>query len=960
MPFTPTCPTDDGRQPFPSAFADLTAISPLARNQLVTAERLFHTDAYEDRNKFWNLYLRPHLLDEARDIHVCLAPKKEYGAHRHEHAATMLRAGADDQHLQAFTQLFAHPMRLPQWIGDHWGPRPTERLTNAGFAIQTFEVDSPLIEMFETQMGWCRSAGKKTVDSPIGRVDQMLKRFHDFRGIAVVYSGNRSLHIHTIWDTRHLSRALSDAAGDRQLAAWQGDLSDADFQRLYRSVWEELAVEIKQVLQLEGEFDAELSRMSQLRRLPWGTRLAGADGKPNALGIPDETLVTQCVLYDTVRVRAPKSADEWLFAPAKVQQQRKDIRNVTARLSDRGLADAGDPRLIETLQEYCEQVWRRLYPRPVAAHQVDGEWRVYFQNSPGDQNPSSVMAGDHNTVLIHSRDPNVLGGQSFAFDLPVDDVVAMLLKEIRENRKQPGPAGYLLGAHFLSKQFTQRATDISTARASLEGITGLMKTRPLVLLGVEGVGKSRNLMRSLPYERLDKAIKHAGDPRGFLAFSCLSYEQARAKCEEFNALHADGSFIGKVLPSFSRLYGEACEKLGVKKMSPAAAAKSGARTFVQAVRERQPSVYAEMLSLKQAIWGEKSANFDPLYTVVFTVHALVQNWGRESNSRLWMHPDAEAHLGNKAQEDRLRQEMMISDVIHDEITFTDFIDIESRSLVEWAWGVRRSISYWERAGLAEQYRAYEAAVKPDEMTFDHFRKILKMDFRKKDLVAVDAAKAPFGVGRNNLYLDQHGAEFYLRARHWRSALGARIVYLTTEELPTRVAQAVYQGEGKGLSVLDLRFPKELPNSAASVWVTKLAKAAGLRKLVERLRADEPDLFLITDGRERLELANACTLVSSRGRNDLSDRDIATIIMPPHPDQYAKLALIADACGIDGIMPLAYRDVIQQAVARNSGYRYSGYGHLVVINNHLFRDLGGDAFAAGGRYKLERTCIKEAA
>ncbi len=83
------------------------------------------------------------------------------------------------------------------------------------------------------------------------------------------------------------------------------------------------------------------------------------------------------------------------------------------------------------------------------------------------------------------------------------------------------------------------------------------------------------------------------------------------------------------------------------------------------------------------------------------------------------------------------------------------------------------------------------------------------------------------------------------------------------------------------------------------------------------------------------------VVSARGRNDLQDKHISTILTFLAKDEYCRLNFVAQRFGIDDIYQDHYRDQLNQAAGRNSGLRKNHatpYDHEVIVSPTLHRCL----------------------
>jgi hypothetical protein len=101
------------------------------------------------------------------------------------------------------------------WI-DKASLSPRERTYNAGFAVYTIESDTdPLHEQLRV-----------VYSGRLKRIDTELRRFRDYRGYEVVYSGGKSLHFHFCFDLRHLKRDLAVSSNSSYRDNWTRDLPD--------------------------------------------------------------------------------------------------------------------------------------------------------------------------------------------------------------------------------------------------------------------------------------------------------------------------------------------------------------------------------------------------------------------------------------------------------------------------------------------------------------------------------------------------------------------------------------------------------------------------------------------------------------------------------------------------------------------------------------------------------------
>ena len=111
---------------------------------------------------------------------------------------------------------FTNPLLLPvgydapDFEVEH-APAPKDRLTNAGFIVVTSELDCERIEEFEQNLDWFAGKDGDFASAPFAALDKELGRHQDYRGYCAVYSGRRSIHMHFVYDTKHLINAPWEA-----------------------------------------------------------------------------------------------------------------------------------------------------------------------------------------------------------------------------------------------------------------------------------------------------------------------------------------------------------------------------------------------------------------------------------------------------------------------------------------------------------------------------------------------------------------------------------------------------------------------------------------------------------------------------------------------------------------------------------------------------------------------------
>ena len=288
----------------------MSFLKPTTLNRMIKAIQ-------KPQNKLFNR-LYPEILNVRDGSYICLsddlwAKGKSQG--QIEDAVNRQTAPAQLQELFSY---FTNPMRLCDKRGrEYIGPPPLERVVNRGHLVLTFEYDPDRNEreFLEQQIRWSIAGTDKRC-----RLDVLydaLCEFRDFRHLEVVWSGNKSFHIHALVDSRHLAR--SRFAGEIEVppGAYPEIPGGLMFRSGLMACWSPVEQIIHQTLEIEIPPDPRLKEPDRYRRTPWGVRIATDhrdDPAKNILEAPAGTRIPQIVTYSRGRAY-PKSGDEWLLPP---------------------------------------------------------------------------------------------------------------------------------------------------------------------------------------------------------------------------------------------------------------------------------------------------------------------------------------------------------------------------------------------------------------------------------------------------------------------------------------------------------------------------------------------------------------------------------------------------------------------------------------------------------------------
>jgi hypothetical protein len=642
--------------------------------------------------------------------------------------------------LQELFAYFTNPLRLCDKRGrEYIGPPPLERVVNRGHLVLTFEYDPDRNEreFLEQQIRWSIAGTDKRC-----RLDVLydaLCEFRDFRHLEVVWSGNKSFHIHVLVDSRHLAR--SRFAGEIEVppGAYPEIPGGLMFRLGLMACWSPVEQIIHQTLEIEIPPDPRLKEPDRYRRTPWGIRIATDhrdEPSKNILEAPAGTRIAQIVTYSRGRAY-PKSGEAWLLPPQTFFDEARRFR--PSRSPRPSTTEALDPttkeELIAAINRLCESLFGAPEKAPFAVgiDRYRGDWRIRFRNNVQDGTPGSFLIGRYNTIAVGSMDPDI-SRRRFEFPISANELVETFLSRGTLSAGLPSRSQSWLERFFTdtmdwlhqprlseASEFvagddraldgTQQRVDFpywplverppnrdtvipkTTFRSVLECATNHQLS---AIVSAEGASKTSTALDVMLDDRDNYRVFHPG----FLVVACRSYEQAHRKCTEFNKCKGpEKGFRGIVLRSFDEVFREIVPGF---RSSAERAARNGFSSEIEAVYAGPSNAHVEVINqYRHQIqyelgWrGGQERGFDRTFrdsTVIFTTHGLVQNWFHPGGTRYWLHPRFEEWLRarNNLDYEKERQirgqiqcETQLSWVLHDECSMADLMTIHPRDDVAW-------------------------------------------------------------------------------------------------------------------------------------------------------------------------------------------------------------------------------------------------------------------------------------
>ncbi len=464
---------------------------------------------------------------------------------------------------------------------------------------------------------------------------------------------------------------------------------------------------------------------------------------------------------------------------------------------------------------------------------------------------------------------------------------------------------------------------------------------------------------------------------GHQIVACKSYAQAEEQYEDY--LHWYQHTITTsptieppaplLIRSFSETYRRYCADVDIDFISLTDALTMGCESQVEAVMKFQPTAFAAVTALKDQAWhftknvGVQINGFvDVTSVLVFTVHDLAQGYNQVSKSKAWLNPSfTPAALTNADTWIALATEFKAYRIIHDELSLKDFVHLAHDDEVRLANQFKKTVSArcndnW--ANIKQSQRLSEflilACDDMSEIGFHRINEVADLNFGHDDIVHVDFHAMPFGVANkpDALYRAAHGRAVYVRDQTWWSKLKARVVFTTTETLPADVAAAIFaQSSPRRGRVVRWDGDAFFPRDHVRLKVETRANKKKIDDLVTDILTDpnqQTDLIIsdMASGPQVMSHARA------RGSNNLSDKDLASVLTYIGEVEYMELNVIGQKYGIADTIKASYLDRYNQAAGRNRGLRgnqLQPYQHDVYIAPRLLRNLGGIATFQQGRY-----------
>jgi hypothetical protein len=835
------------------------------------------------------------------------------------------------------------------WI-DEANLLPGERTHNAGFAVYTFEPDS---DTLDDQL-------RVIYSGQLRHIDADLRRYRDYRGYEVVYSGGKSLHFHFCFDLRHLKRNLAVSGNSSYRDNWTRDLPDNLLRPAYAATWDQLAARFCEIADLKP--DPRLRSWEQLRRCPWAFRLIK---RAHPLGLPSGHLIPQPVLASNIFRNIKREATDWFHDPDKLGELCRDehVRrrkpviepefNVTSR--EQKLFDRHAPAIFEQIIGATPQARHTgspgaQYPELAGFEVTETGLRCRFYNGPSDENPSSFCEGNRSRILLQGQHhfdsdgiplgttPNqifdwIVSQNRVEGDVPPDDWIMRRYKAAVNDRASL--------AQFIDEHIVEMtAPPVESARpAWIEKLLGRedIPNTHVLLRGPQGCGKSTKTMTKIP-------IIHENHP-GVIFFSSPSIQQAEEKIETFERVNKDERFVPFLYLSLTALYERFSPSLD--RIDHIEILEEGGSSWLHAVFERQRDVYEAMFNYRCRLLDLRAESKFP---ILFGTHETVRQHVAAGMTRLFYSPGfSEKWFETMGLQERdnwrnhLLGQNWIHRVIVDEVTAHDLVSLHTAEIVEWVQRCATETGFSQIFDIAERYTkfgAYLAEHPCKDVTWNLFLEVLKCEYTDDHIVGVSDREVPFD-DKDGIYAKMVGQRYCVRSRGWWNELWF-VTMLTTEAVPTRIMEAIDRESASRGELQDDRFKVYdfgLPDSARDTVTIELQRACKKESLDQLVRAyhdEHPHAEIIADMvKNRISEFAVTTHMSAKGSNSYIGSDILSFYNALSPALFGELGALNTRFSQSDLVRLFYTDRFDQTCGRNRGFRgEQGRDHRAVFPPRL--------------------------
>ena len=186
---------------------------------------------------------------------------------------------------------------------------------------------------------------------------------------------------------------------------------------------------------------------------------------------------------------------------------------------------------------------------------------------------------------------------------------------------------------------------------------------------------------------------------------------------------------------------------------------------------------------------------------------------------------------------------------------------------------------------------------------------MRVELSQLEAFEVDYESIPFGCDQKHKESIRLSTErrFFLGPQQWMADSKARLTFLTTESLVSRVLMKVHEKLYRTIQVLELHPDSDLFPIDVPLVIDKRA-AKGEQKFTSLAREllANPNAIVI-GSKTNLTDPRVMTFQSGKGRNGLEQNDVRVIPTFLSPDHYAELNVIGQWLNLPEVITHFYED-----------------------------------------------------
>ncbi len=654
---------------------------------------------------------------------------------------------------------FCNALLIPQ--KEAANAKPLMRLTNAGFIYITHEIDSEAVEQVDEIGNWF--AGDPEEKTLFYQVHVALKRYMDYRGYCVVFSGRRSFHIHLKFDTKHLLNAPHNETFEQRLVGFQEKAMVLS--RAAGIVWDATGEVITDLLNPPIAGDRKMRSAVQWRPAPFALRRI--ETKP-IFGLEVGDCVPQLVIRKSISGRKYPGATQYL-SDKNLSASHSIGRANSGRRKSSGPCEAfpalsNCEALVEAINSHCAETWASDYPRLMRIDQVQGDFVLNFANRSTDKNPSTLVRGDFGQLILQGK--HEFAERSFWLpdNFSANEIVAFWSSYV--------------GVKAIEMQFSSakskdalkqvgRDNDKSAILRTMNHvICGEPLKNALLIQGCPGGGKSTTVFTlveelfsiEFPWECESSVLR-------VVLFCSTSRKQAANKLAEFKTI-TNGCGQGVLIEGFTTVYMTMCEELGIESIEDHFEGETPYDVW-QIIANEQPQVANALIERHRNMW----AGIDrEKIVVVFTSFATLYHWEYTGKTKVFNHINFGCSVDNIST-NALANKYRVVACILDDYSAQDLLIQMPAKIINKIAELQSEYANWRNMSRFDKRGAFNTYGNALECeSFDEFDGKMRLNLNDFTRLSVDFDAISFGVDNTErgMYRKKNGETFGIAVRDWNA------------------------------------------------------------------------------------------------------------------------------------------------------------------------------------------------